>query len=99
MLAFRGQFHQSRLVESVYPSSPQYQDTLQKVTDYFVQQGSSALQAKQQAVAWIGQQVQSQATLLAFIDVFWTLMVMALVAVPLALILRNIKLGAPAAAE
>lgn len=99
VLAFRGQFHQSRLVENVYPSSPAYQDTLQKVTDYFVHQGSSVLQAQQQAIAWIGQQVQTQAAFLAYIDVFWILMWLALAAVPLALILRNIKLGAPAAAE
>jgi DHA2 family multidrug resistance protein len=99
VLAFRGQFHQSRLVESVYPSSPQYQDTFHKVTDYFVGQGSSVLQAQQQAIAWVGQQVQTQAALLAYIDVFWTLMIISLAAVPLALILRNIKLGAAAAAE
>ncbi|ARQ00308.1 DHA2 family efflux MFS transporter permease subunit [Pseudorhodoplanes sinuspersici] len=99
VLAFRGQFHQSRLVESVYPSNPAYQDTLQKVTDYFVNQGSSVLQAQQQAIAWIGQQVQIQVAFLAYVDVFWTLMLLALAAVPLALILRNIKLGAPAAAE
>jgi MFS transporter, DHA2 family, multidrug resistance protein len=66
------------------------------VTHYFVVQGSSALQATQQAVAWIGQQVQTQASLLAYIDVFWTLTLVSALAVPLALLLRDIKLGAPA---
>ncbi len=60
VLAHREQFHQSRLVESVIPSSPQYQDTLQQVMHYFVAQGSSLVQAKQQAIQWIGQQVQTQ---------------------------------------
>jgi hypothetical protein len=41
------------------------------------------------------QQVQSQAALLAYIDVFWVLMLIS-VAVPRALILRNVKLGGPA---
>src|SRR5262245_50938028 len=45
VLTHREQFHQSRLVESVLPSSVQYQDTLHRITDYFVAQGSSLLQA------------------------------------------------------
>jgi DHA2 family multidrug resistance protein len=35
-----------------------------------------------------------QSSLLAYIDVFWTLMLISLAALPLALILRTIKLGA-----
>ena len=93
VLAHREQFHQSRLVEHVIPSSIQYQETLQQVTEYFVAHGSSLAQAQQQAFAWIGQQVQTQASLLAYIDVFWTLMLISAAAVPLALVLRNIKLG------
>src|SRR5262249_54853980 len=60
VLTHRQQFHQSRLVESVLPSSVQYQDTLHRMTDYFVAQGNSLLQAQQQAIQWIGQQVQAQ---------------------------------------
>jgi DHA2 family multidrug resistance protein len=51
VLAHREQFHQSRLVEHVIPSSVQYQDTLQQVTNYFVAQGSSLIQAQQQAIS------------------------------------------------
>ena len=56
-------------------------------------------EAQQQAFGWIGQQVQAQASLLAYIDVFWVLTLLSLAAVPLALSLRNVKLGgkAPAA--
>src|SRR5262249_48437847 len=93
VLMHREQFHQSRLVESVLPSSVQYQDTLHRVTDYFISQGSSLLQAQQQAVQWIGQQVQAQATFLSYMDAFWVLMLISLAAVPLALALRNVKLG------
>src|ERR1700722_8350842 len=96
VLTHREQFHQSRLVESVLPSSIQYQNTLHQVTDYFVVQGNSLLQAQQQAVQWIGQQVQAQASFLAYMDAFWVLMLISLSAVPLALTLRNIKLGGPA---
>jgi DHA2 family multidrug resistance protein len=96
VLARREQFHQSRLVEHVSPSSIQYQDTLQQVTSYFAAHGSSLAQAKQQAIAWIGQQVQMQSALLASMDVFWVLMLISLAAIPLALVLRNVKLNAPA---
>jgi MFS transporter, DHA2 family, multidrug resistance protein len=96
VLAHREQLHQSRLVEHVIPSSAQYQDTLQQVTNYFVAQGSSLIQAQQQAIAWIGQQVQTQASFLGYVDAFWVLMLISLAAVPLALTLRKVKLGGPA---
>ena len=93
VLAHREQFHQSRLAEDVIPSSPQYQDTLHQATQYFLAQGSSLAQAQHQAFAWIGQQVQTQAAYLAYMDVFWVLMVLALLSIPLALTLRKVKLG------
>jgi MFS transporter, DHA2 family, multidrug resistance protein len=98
VLAHREQFHQSRLVEHVIPSSVQYQETLRQASDYFAAHGSAAAQAKQQAFAWIGQQVQVQASFLAYMDAFWVLMLMALAAVPLALTLRKVKLGGAAPA-
>jgi len=98
VLAHREQFHQSRLVEHAIPSSVQYQDTLQQVTNYFVAQGSLLVQAQQQAVAWIGQQIELQASFLGYMDAFWVLMLISLAAVPLALTLRRVKLGGPAPA-
>ncbi len=96
ILAHRQQFHQARLVEHAIPSTAQYQTTLQQVTQYFTDHGSSLAHAQQQAIAWIGQQVQMQAAYLAYTDVFWVLMLISLAAVPLALILRKVKLGGTA---
>ncbi|MCC8977497.1 DHA2 family efflux MFS transporter permease subunit [Bradyrhizobium acaciae] len=96
VLTHRQQFHQSRLVEQVTPSNPQYQDTLHQVTDFFVAQGNSLAQAHSQAIQWIGQQVQTQASFLSYMDAFWVLMLIALSAIPLALTLRKVKLGGPA---
>jgi MFS transporter, DHA2 family, multidrug resistance protein len=59
------------------------------VTEYFAAHGSSIAQAHQQAFAWIGQQVQIQPSLLAYIDVFRTLMLISAAAVPLALVLYS----------
>jgi MFS transporter, DHA2 family, multidrug resistance protein len=97
VLAHRTQFHQSRLVENTIPSGGAYQQTMTQVTQYFIDHGSSMAQAQKQAFAWIAQQVQAQATYLAYIDVFFTLMLVSAAAVPLALILRKVRLGAAAA--
>jgi MFS transporter, DHA2 family, multidrug resistance protein len=91
VLADREQFHQSRLVERVIPSGAAYQHTLHQATQYFLQQGSSLLNAQHQAFAWIGQQVQTQAVFLAYIDVFWVLALISLALVPLAFILRKVS--------
>jgi MFS transporter, DHA2 family, multidrug resistance protein len=95
VLAHREQFHQSRLVEQVIPSSTTYQDTLQQITNYFTAHGSSLAQAHDQAIQWIGAQVQAQASFLAYMDAFWVLMLISLSAVPLALSLRKVRLGGP----
>src|SRR5229473_1064662 len=95
VLTHRAQFHQSRLVEQVIPSSTTYQDTLQQITSYFTAHGSSLAQAHDQAIQWIGTQVQAQASFLAYMDAFWVLMLISLSAVPLALALRKVKLGGP----
>jgi MFS transporter, DHA2 family, multidrug resistance protein len=95
ILTHREQFHQSRLIEHAIPSSVQFQDTLNQTTNFFVAQGSSLTQAQQQAIAWIGQQVQLQASYLGYVDAFWVLMLISLAAVPLALTLRKVKLGGP----
>ncbi|WP_428668559.1 DHA2 family efflux MFS transporter permease subunit [Reyranella sp.] len=96
VLTHREQFHQSRLVEHAIPSSSAYQETLRQVTEFFAGHGSAPLQAKGQAIGWIGQQLQAQASFLAYIDAFWVLMLISLAAVPLALTLRNVKLGGKA---
>jgi DHA2 family multidrug resistance protein len=96
IFAHREQFHQSRLVGDVIPSSVQYQDTLHRATSYFSAHGASLAHAQQQALGWIGQQVQMQASFLAYMDAFWVLMALSLAVVPLALTLRKVKLGGDA---
>jgi DHA2 family multidrug resistance protein len=95
VLTHREQFHQSRLVDQVIPSSTTYQHTLQQITSYFVAHGSSMVQAHDQAIQWIGAQVQLQASFLGYMDAFWALTLISLSAVPLALALRKVKLGGP----
>jgi DHA2 family multidrug resistance protein len=66
----REQLHQSRLVGQAIPSSVQYQDALHRATNYFVAQGASLWEAKQQGIQWVGQQVQAQASYLGYMDAF-----------------------------
>lgn len=94
VLAQRGQFHQSRLAESIYEANPHYQSMLRTLQHYFTERGATMADAMQQAVAAVGQTVLGQASLLAYIDVFVVLGLLSASAVPLALLLRPVKLGA-----
>ena len=96
ILAQRQQFHQSRLIEHAAPSDLGYQQTIETMTRFFQAQGSNASDAAAQAVAWVGRTLQQQVDLLAYIDVFWTLAIIAVLMIPTAAVLRPIKLGAPA---
>jgi MFS transporter, DHA2 family, multidrug resistance protein len=96
MLAQRQQFHQSRLVEHIAPSDVGYQQTIDTMTRFFQAQGSNASDASSQAIAWVGQTLQRQIDLLAYIDVFWLLMFVGAILIPVALIIRPIDLKAPA---
>jgi DHA2 family multidrug resistance protein len=87
VLTQRTQFHQSRLVESTVPSSPVFQSTLQQLTKYFMQHGSPAGDANGQAMSFIGRLVEMQATILAYIDVFYVWAIAAALMIPLVLVL------------
>jgi MFS transporter, DHA2 family, multidrug resistance protein len=87
----RVQFHESRLVESAMPSSSDYQHPLDRVAEFFVSQGSSLITAQQQAVGWISQTILNQSVLISYMDAFWGCSIFALLVVPLALTVRNVK--------
>ena len=99
MLAYRGQFHNNRLIETVTTDRPAYQETLRQATQYFSQHGYAGPDAQRQATAWIGSQIQAQVTYWSYIDVFWCLAIVAAAAIPLALILKKVELGGGAAAH
>ena len=98
VLAYRQQFHQSRLGESITSANPNYQETLRSATQYFQAHGATGVEAQNQAIAWIGQQLQTQVAYWGYIDVFWSLCLVSGAAVPLAMILSKVKLGGGAPA-
>ncbi|WP_296738846.1 DHA2 family efflux MFS transporter permease subunit [Mesorhizobium sp.] len=87
-IAQNAQFHQSVLVSHTAQSSEAYQHTLRQVTNQFAAEGSPLGEAKQQAIGWIGEEIARQASLLAYIDVFFYCAVATALLVPLALMLR-----------
>jgi MFS transporter, DHA2 family, multidrug resistance protein len=93
-LARRSQFHQARLIENAAPSSPEFQSTLDKMTQYFMQHGSAQADAHRQAMGLIGKLIEQQATMLAYIDLFWLGAIVAVVMIPTVLILvRRVQSG------
>ena len=91
VLAQRSQVHQARLVEHVGSWNPWYNQTLAQAQGYFSTRSATGGTPSQTAVAWVGQVVQNQASLMAYIDVFFVLALVSAAAVPLALSLRSVK--------
>jgi MFS transporter, DHA2 family, multidrug resistance protein len=97
-LTQRTQFHQARLVENTMPSSPAFQSALRQATQYLMQQGAPAGDAHNAAIALFGQAVEKQATILAYIDVFYVSGVVAALMIPMVLVLvRRVRIQGHAA--
>jgi len=99
LLLQRSQFHQSRLVENLTPTSPAFQSTMKQMSQYFIHQGAPPTTAQSHAYGVIGRMVASQASLLAYIDVFYTWAIFAAVLVPIVLLtIRRVSVPARATA-
>ncbi|HEY8194335.1 MAG TPA: DHA2 family efflux MFS transporter permease subunit [Hyphomicrobium sp.] len=95
VLQQRQQFHQSRLVENTIPSNIHFQEAIRRATELFQSGHYSAVDAAHHANALVAQTILKQATLLSYIDAFWMLAMLCLIAFPLAFFLRAIPLGKP----
>jgi DHA2 family multidrug resistance protein len=82
----RSQFHQARLAEHLTPSSPVFHSTVKQMSEYFIQQGAPPTTAQSHVYGAIGRMVSSQASLLAYIDVFYTWAIFAAILVPIVLL-------------
>ena len=85
-LVQRSQYHQSRLVENLVPTSPAFQSTLKQITQYFAHMGPPA-DAQGRAIGYMGQLVARQAALMAYIDIFYTWAIFAAALIPIVLLL------------
>jgi DHA2 family multidrug resistance protein len=97
MLARRSQFHQSVLGAHISAYDQAAAATLRGITGKLIAAGVPAREALSRAQALIYATVQGQSDLLASLDVFWLLCVLALAAAPVVLFIKNIRRGAAAA--
>jgi len=65
-------------------------ETTRQMTAYFTAHGEPAVRASQMAIGWLGQIIAQQASLLAYIDVFW-------LAAAFTAVMRAVALGAASA--
>ncbi len=98
-IAQKTQVNHANLAAHVVPTAHAYQETVERLAHYFTALGEPAYRAQHLAVAWIAQAVERQATLLAYVDIFWLAGAFAALMVPLALVLlrRVDTTAAPAA--
>jgi DHA2 family multidrug resistance protein len=75
LIARRSQFHQEILAGFARPDNPNFQNTLNGLTQHLAQSGLGVNEARGQAYARIYQEVQRHAASLAYIDTFMVLAV------------------------
>ncbi|HEY4414447.1 MAG TPA: MFS transporter, partial [Verrucomicrobiae bacterium] len=97
MLARRSQIHQDRVVSTLTPTSLHFQSMLHSLAGRFVAYGADSVSAMKRATAIIAHEVVTQATMLAYLDIFMVLMYGSLVAAALTPFLKKINLKQPSA--
>jgi DHA2 family multidrug resistance protein len=99
VLARRAQYHQSVLVTHVTSFDLTFSENVQSIANRFIDHGYSAADAAMGAVAQVHALVQQQASILAFLDCFWLLGLVAFVGPVLAIFIHKFNQGGDAAAH
>ena len=89
MLSGALQRHQTELVQPLNPLDANYRDWMMQAQGAFVGQGDPSTTP----LAVLYSQVQRQAAMLGFLDVFRSLMIVVLIVTPLVLLMRPGKSG------
>jgi DHA2 family multidrug resistance protein len=92
-LAQRTQFHINTMGYHTSAYSPNFTAALNNMTQYLQSQGVAAGEAAQQAKGMMWAQVIKQASMMAFIDAFYFLMILVVCAIPLVFLLKKNKPG------
>jgi DHA2 family multidrug resistance protein len=94
LLARESQIHQARYAETLNPLNPNYEKAIDRAVHALMGQGMSQVDAARGAVAQIYRMLGRQASMLAYIDVFHTLMFMVFASLPLVLLMHRPKKAA-----
>ena len=90
----RQQFHQARYVEALNPLNPNYVQGLGQMAQQLQGAGQPAAAVQQQALSRLYNQLNEQAGMLSYLDVFRLFMWISLACLPLVLIMRKPEGGA-----
>jgi DHA2 family multidrug resistance protein len=93
LLVRRSQLHQDRLVSHLTQTSLQFQQQLHTITQRFIGHGADSVEASKRATAAIFRQVQVQAAMLSYLDIFIVLLIGCLIAAALTAFLREMDLS------
>lgn len=99
LLARRAQYHQSILVTHITSFDQNLAANLAGINNRFVEFGTSGADASVSSLAQINAIVQQQATVMAFLDCFWLLGLIAFTGIALTFFIRKFKQGSSAAAH
>ena len=97
VLARRAQFHQSVLSAQINDGSGPFRNVLASLTRTLIAHGSSPYEASRQAYAVVANQIDQQATMLAYIDNFWLIGVLVAAMIPFVFLMKKVKPGGPIA--
>ncbi|WP_263381543.1 DHA2 family efflux MFS transporter permease subunit [Granulicella arctica] len=92
----RQNFHQATVGANINPSSSALQQGIRQTSAYLQTHGFSAVDATRAAYLRYYDQLGSQTKLLAFMDCFFVIGIVTLVAAPLVLLTKNFKIGGKA---
>src|SRR5262249_177650 len=93
VLARRAQYHQSVLVTHVTSFDRAFSENVQNIANRFVVHGYSAADAAVSLVAQVHALLQRQASILAFLDCFWLLGLVAFIGPALAIFIYKFNQG------
>ena len=99
LLTRREQFHSNRIGEAISLYSPQTQQRIQELTQFFTSRGSPTSVAHEQAIGQIANTVRREAYIMAYNDCFYFIG-LALLLTGLALLFcKKVKAGSAGAAH
>lgn len=93
LLVRHTQIQRNHLVAHLTPTSGPFRAEMHSLSAHFAGLGAGPVIAQQRALAVVGHQVQAQAAMLAYLDVFKFLILACLIAAVLTAFLKRIKLG------
>ena len=89
VIARREQFHQQRMIEKLSSLNPSYLSSLAGIKQMLIAKGADPAQAAAQAQGMLYNNLQQQAAMLSFNEVFWVLGVLFLAVIPLMFLMRK----------